>query len=152
MWPANVLGWNERATDGVQLEEAAMHTPTHRFRAGAVLASAASTQGCALAAARSTNNGQFTGYVFGAPTIVNNAFVALYPGTIPANTPLILVCRSTTATAATGDRFDRDLSQGIFDGLNHERTSRGLPSLTESAVPPPPPRSTRRCTSRLASR
>lgn len=100
------------------------------------LASAASTQGCSLAAAWSSNNGTFTGYVYGAPSVVNNAFVALYPGSIPANTPLMLVCKgaTTTVTTATGDSFDRDLARGIFAGLNEERTSRGMPALTESAI------------------
>jgi uncharacterized protein YkwD len=101
------------------------------------LASAASAQGCTLAAAWSTSNGQFTGYVFGAPAVVNTAFGALYPGTIPPSTALILVCRgaaTTTVSTATGDSFDRDLARGIFDGLNRERTSRGLPALTESAI------------------
>lgn len=98
------------------------------------LATAASSQGCTLAAAWSTSNGQFTGYVFGAPAIVNGAWGALYPGAIPANTPLILVCRGAAPPPAAGDPFDAALSRGIFDGLNQERTARGLPALTESSI------------------
>lgn len=99
------------------------------------LAAAAAAQGCALAAAWVTSGGQFTGHVLGAPAIVNAAFAALYPAAIPPNTALILVCRAVTAPAVAtvpGDSVDRDLARRIFDGLNSERSARGLPVLAAS--------------------
>src|SRR5438105_3019833 len=101
------------------------------------LAGAASARGCTLTAAWVTAGGGFTGYVFGAPTLGNNAFAALFPSSIPANTAILAVCRgaqTVTAPAAPAANVDVQLSQLIFVGLNGERTSRGLPALTESSI------------------
>jgi glucose/arabinose dehydrogenase len=95
------------------------------------LRGAAEEQGCTLRSAFVTDaRGEFTGYVFGAPAVVNAAFVALFPGlTLPANTPLIVVCASaapptpagppssiTLAPALGGRTFGRPIEFGAYPG------------------------------------
>ncbi|RLT34722.1 MAG: CAP domain-containing protein [Chloroflexi bacterium] len=103
------------------------------------LRDAADAKGCALDAAWVTPGGRFVGYVFGAPPVVNAAFLAEYPGPIGAGTPMILVCRvPQPATPAVvglpGDPADRALERLIYDGLNAERTTRGLSRLAGSGI------------------
>jgi hypothetical protein len=58
-----------------------------------LLATEAAAGGCGLAAVWVTRSGEFIGFVYGAPAVVNAAFVGLFPGTsLPANTPVVLVC------------------------------------------------------------
>lgn len=56
-----------------------------------VLTSAAAA-GCSLQSFWVTVGGELIGYLAGAPAFVNTAFVALYPGEIPPNTPFLVSC------------------------------------------------------------
>lgn len=50
-------------------------------------------RGCTLRAVWVTSGGDFIGYVYGAPNIVNAGWSALYPdNSLPANTAVIVVC------------------------------------------------------------
>lgn len=50
-------------------------------------------RGCALRAVWIAVGGEFVGYVFGAPAIVNTQWAGQYPdGSLPVQTPVILVC------------------------------------------------------------
>jgi uncharacterized protein YkwD len=100
------------------------------------LQAAAGTRGCTLMAAWVTN-GNLVGYVFGAPSIVNASFLQVYPSSIPANTAVLAVCRGAQPAplpATSSSDVDIQLAQLIFQGLNSERTSHGLPALVESPI------------------
>lgn len=59
----------------------------------------AGPQGCSVRAIWQTRGGEFIGYVYGAPAIVNSSWNAQFAdGTLPANTALILVCASGAST------------------------------------------------------
>jgi hypothetical protein len=56
-------------------------------------------RGCTLRALWVTQNGVFLGYIYGAPTIVNLGWNAVYPdGSLPPNSAVILVCAAGTAS------------------------------------------------------
>ena len=56
-------------------------------------------RGCTLRAVWVTSGGDFVGYVYGAPSVVNARWVSLYPdNSLVANTAIIVVC----ASASTG--------------------------------------------------
>lgn len=62
---------------------------------------AAAPQGCTLRAIWVTRGGEFVGYIYGAPVIVNGAWNALYPdGSLPPSTALLLVCAASAGTPA----------------------------------------------------
>lgn len=62
---------------------------------------AVAAKGCALQSFWVSGNGRLEGYVAGAPGFVNDAFVARFPGgTIPPQTPLVLVCTAGAVTAS----------------------------------------------------
>ena len=71
------------------------------------LRTAADIRGCSLRSAFVTGTGgQFVGYVYGAPALVNEAFLARFAGgNVPSGTPLLLVCNVVTAPAPI-DRVD----------------------------------------------
>ncbi len=107
----------------------------------ATLADAANSQGCtALAVWVARSNGELVGYVFGAPGAVNTGFLGQYPGSLPADIAVIVICKgpAPVATAAPQPQQTQDvntqLSRLIVDGLNRERTSRGLAALRDSAI------------------
>ena len=63
---------------------------------------AAEVKGCRAASAWVTRDGRFVGHVFGAPAIVQQAVASAsaFPGDeVPPGTPLLIVCRVTTALA-----------------------------------------------------
>jgi hypothetical protein len=68
------------------------------------LRGAAQADGCTLRSVFVTDTrGEFTGYVYGAPAVVNAAFIALFPGLdLPASTALIVVCASAAPPAPAG--------------------------------------------------
>ncbi|MFA7297042.1 MAG: hypothetical protein WC211_07655 [Dehalococcoidia bacterium] len=56
-------------------------------------------RGCTLRAVWVTSGGDFVGYVYGAPNIVNAAWNALYPdNSLAANTAVIVVCAAAGST------------------------------------------------------
>ncbi len=67
----------------------------------AAVAPAVAAKGCALQSFWMSSGGRLDGYVAGAPGFVNEVFVSRLPGgTIPSQTPLVLVC-SASAPAPT---------------------------------------------------
>jgi hypothetical protein len=57
---------------------------------------AAAARGCTLRAVWVTSDGDFVGYVYGAPSVVNARWLALYPdNSLVANTAVIVVCASS---------------------------------------------------------
>jgi glucose/arabinose dehydrogenase len=95
------------------------------------LRTAAEARGCTLRSAFVTDaRGNFVGYVFGAPAVVNAAFAGMFPSlNVPPNTPLIIVCagpipqaptgppRSITLVPALGGRnFGRPVEFGAYPG------------------------------------
>jgi hypothetical protein len=59
----------------------------------------AASMGCTLRAVWVTRSGEFVGYVYGAPGVVNLAWNSAYPdGSLPANSPIIAVCAASGAT------------------------------------------------------
>lgn len=62
--------------------------------------SAVASKGCTLQSLWVASGGRLDGYVAGAPEFVNAAFSARFPGgSIPAQTPLVLVCASGGSAA-----------------------------------------------------
>ena len=56
-------------------------------------------RGCTLRAVWVTSGGDFVGYVYGAPNIVNVAWNALHPdNSLPANTAVVVVCAAAGST------------------------------------------------------
>ena len=82
----------------------------------AAIQSAANARGCVAVSVFVTRQGAFLGFIFGAPSFVNEPFLAAFPGgTLSGGSPLILVCR--------------DVGQAVVEQLNRVRTERGLPAL-----------------------
>ena len=92
------------------------------------IAPAADSQGCdAVSAWASHPSGGLVGYLFDAPSFVNREFTTtLDGGSLPAQTPLVLVCApeiSQSAYALTA------AERRMVELVNEERTSRGLGAL-----------------------
>jgi uncharacterized protein YkwD len=101
------------------------------------LADAANSQGCtALAVWVARSNGELVGFVFGAPGVVNTGFLAVYPGSLPASTPVIVICKGPAPAPLPQQTQDvnAQMSRLIVDGLNRERASRGLTALRDAPV------------------
>lgn len=96
------------------------------------LAGAAGQQGCVAASVWGTADGQFVVYVFGAPDIVNQAFLNLFAGgTIPGGTALVLACgagapsASSAATNTQPASLEQQFGTAVFNAINAARTSNG---------------------------
>ena len=62
----------------------------------------AAGRGCTVRSLWVIDRGAFVGYVPGAPALVNEAFTALFPGSVMPPTPAIAVCETPT-TAVTNE-------------------------------------------------
>lgn len=65
------------------------------------LLSAATTGGCSVRSVWATVDGRFLGYTAGAPSFVNAGWSERYPDTIPALSPLIVICSGAGSTPST---------------------------------------------------
>jgi uncharacterized protein YkwD len=110
--------------------------------------------GCRPASVWAAGPSRLVGYVFGAPTQVNAAFVGRFPsGQLPAQTPLVLVCAVETqaATAAVApsspapapaaepppaqtSMFDAVAEARMLALVNEERVAHGLVPLVRDAA------------------
>ena len=79
------------ANGGVALVQWSGGTPTQLF-------AVADSRGCTGTSAWLSLSGSLFGYLRGAPTFVNESFVARFPGGALPSTPLLLVCRAAAAT------------------------------------------------------
>lgn len=102
----------------------------------AELTAAATAQGCALSGIWATGpGGNLVGHIPGAPALVNASFAALFPGALPAQSPLLLVCRAagaSTPAAPSASTFEQQLSRAIAAAINRERQSRGLAAFGDA--------------------
>jgi uncharacterized protein YkwD len=102
----------------------------------------ASAGGCdARSVWANRSSGGLIGYIFGAPGFVNAQFTTEYPGgMLPAQTPLILVCASASATVApppsstpgatAANTVGLTAEESALVGLvNQARAAAGLPAL-----------------------
>lgn len=64
-----------------------------------LLSAAAARSGCGLVSVWVTpaGSGQLVGHILGAPAFVNAPFAAVYPGDLPPNSPVLIVCNAIQA-------------------------------------------------------
>ena len=69
------------------------------------IAAAAAAGGCLLAAVWATSpDGEFIYFIYGAPTVVNQAWLARFPGgEVPAGTAVLVECGGATVSALSSD-------------------------------------------------
>jgi hypothetical protein len=69
------------------------------------IAAAAAADGCLLAAVWATSpDGEFIYFIYGAPTVVNQAWIARFPGgEVPAGTAVLVECGGATVSALSSD-------------------------------------------------
>lgn len=86
-------------------------------------------------------DGKLLGYIDGAPALVNQQFLSLFPAAaIPAGTALVLVCRASGGPGSPAPKpaaaplaLDQQFDTAIFDAINGARIANGLAPLTMNA-------------------
>ena len=103
------------------------------------LQAAADARGCALRSAWVTVEGDFVGYVYGAPDFVNAGFRARFQGlAIPAGTPLILVCNPRGIPPQVQSVIDM-VTGGRLDDLERAVRLTAVPCGPQQGAGSPPP-------------
>lgn len=94
------------------------------------IATAAAAGGCVLAAVWATNpDGAFVYFIYGAPTVVNQAWLARFPrGEVPAGTAVLVECGGPTVSA-----LSTDTDEGGAGGPDVATTL--APSMLTAAAP-----------------
>ncbi|MCK9496028.1 MAG: hypothetical protein M0R75_11115 [Dehalococcoidia bacterium] len=84
------------------------------------LVAAAETQGCSAASVWITVGGGFRGYAPSSPDFANESFLSRYPGGVMPEGPVLVVCRTVTATPSpsSGDRAIEGTSCTLFPDDN----------------------------------
>jgi uncharacterized protein YkwD len=107
------------------------------------LKAALSSTSCKPRSIWASRSGSLIGYLYGAPDAVNVAFRGQFPsGSMPAQTPLVLVCEGVTVAPApppSGTAGLQDAEAQMFALVNQARVANGLapfaldPALTDVA-------------------